>query len=412
MLRSKDQLLSIKICTLLCLVVLFLTTSFNNAVGYIPIYISVPIWFLIITWAIICKPKINLRLLSCFGIVALLYFISSIVTGFESFRVIKYLLSFTAVVLILNAYPIQVIKRAYVNCILIISCISLILFPLVLSFPTAFERFVQQGTGLRRYYNLFLFVHCIGSDRNCGMFWEPGAFAPFIVFALAILILEKNEGISRRYLKILILIITLITTFSTTGYITMAICVSMILFDSDSSRLKKIGFLLVIISVISLGLYYFSDSIFSSYGYTTFGKLYGIFENRYYLSVESNNSSTVRLYSVIIPFEICFNNPIFGVGYVNLQQMTLNSTRGAITCTFSNWFGMHGLLYGIIVFIGYVRFSWMSCKITINRILLTILMLFSIMTEDFSGNAIILGISILGLIMDKEEKTIRLMENT
>lgn len=388
----------------LVFVVLYLTASFNSTVGLIPVPLSAPIWVSVIIWAVLREKNMNRKLMTYYLIAILLYISSSLVNGFALFRVIKYLLSLTAVIVLLNVYPLPMIKRAYLRCILFLSVVSLVMFPLMLISPETFSGFRQGTSTWRVYYNLYLFVHCIGSDRNCGMFWEPGAFAPFILLAIAILILEKDKEIQRRNLKMVVLLITLITTFSTTGYIALAICVTMILFDSKSSRLQKVGILLLVVTVIAIGFYYFSDSIFNARGYTTFGKLYKIFENSNYLDANSNNSSSVRLYSVIRPLEICLNHPFLGVGYVNLQQMTADSTRGAITCTFSNWFGMYGFIYGCMMLGGYLRFARLTGTNTMNRVLLSVLMLLCIATEDFSNNAFFLGIAILGLSMPPRMK--------
>ena len=56
--------------------------------------------------------------------------------------------------------------------------------------------------------------------RNSGMFWEPGAFAGYIVATL-MLFADKLKLLWTRYLpEFVLLSVTLVTTLSTTGYIT------------------------------------------------------------------------------------------------------------------------------------------------------------------------------------------------
>jgi hypothetical protein len=59
-----------------------------------------------------------------------------------------------------------------------------------------------------------------GMERNCGMFWEPGAFAGYLIIALALLpaIRHSMTG-AQRLTAFCILTLALISTFSTTGYI-------------------------------------------------------------------------------------------------------------------------------------------------------------------------------------------------
>lgn len=54
-------------------------------------------------------------------------------------------------------------------------------------------------------------------QRNCGMFWEPGAFAGYIVVALYLIVVGERSQSS--WWKVLILVLADITTLSTTGYV-------------------------------------------------------------------------------------------------------------------------------------------------------------------------------------------------
>ncbi len=62
-----------------------------------------------------------------------------------------------------------------------------------------------------------------GIYRNSGMFWEPGAFAGYIIATL-LLFVDKTELLRTRYkIPFILLSISLLTTTSTTGYITYAL---------------------------------------------------------------------------------------------------------------------------------------------------------------------------------------------
>jgi hypothetical protein len=70
-----------------------------------------------------------------------------------------------------------------------------------------------------------IFVYTIGSryvpgeiPRNCGFTWEPGPFSAYVIIAIFINIARTNFRIVGNR-RLLVFIITLITTFSTTGFI-------------------------------------------------------------------------------------------------------------------------------------------------------------------------------------------------
>lgn len=64
---------------------------------------------------------------------------------------------------------------------------------------------------------------CMGSPlRNSGPFWEPGGFAVFLIFALIFNLMIKKKLLSKINI---ILIITIVTTLSTAGYIGLFIII-------------------------------------------------------------------------------------------------------------------------------------------------------------------------------------------
>jgi len=65
--------------------------------------------------------------------------------------------------------------------------------------------------------------HPFARERNCGMFWEPSAFAGYLIIALTICSLIKDKKTLLPSWAVIILVITLITTMSTTGYLAGAV---------------------------------------------------------------------------------------------------------------------------------------------------------------------------------------------
>ena len=70
-----------------------------------------------------------------------------------------------------------------------------------------------------------------GAYRNCGFTWEPGGFACFLILAIIINLASNKFKIRNKSLMILIL--SLITTFSTTGYMAFAFIMIWYLFNTE-----------------------------------------------------------------------------------------------------------------------------------------------------------------------------------
>lgn len=73
------------------------------------------------------------------------------------------------------------------------------------------------------YTQLYNFDNYSLTLRNCGPFWEPGAFQGFINLALILEIFTNVERSKQWYVKISVYVISILTTFSTGGYIVLFI---------------------------------------------------------------------------------------------------------------------------------------------------------------------------------------------
>ena len=74
------------------------------------------------------------------------------------------------------------------------------------------------------YHNLIYHYKFEGIEyfRNCGPFWEPGAFAGYIILAL-IFILRDFKLMNKKIISVLIF--SLLTTVSTTGYLCLFVVI-------------------------------------------------------------------------------------------------------------------------------------------------------------------------------------------
>lgn len=124
-------------------------------------------------------------------------------------------------------------------CIVSLFCFSLNCMNIVLPYIKVSSTSMDGGQIIRVssfiYTQLYNVEHGLGLTlRNCGPFWEPGAFQGFVNLALFFEIVSSRV-FSRNAL---IYIITIFTTLSTGGYVVMFVLISYLILQS-----KKVSFL-------------------------------------------------------------------------------------------------------------------------------------------------------------------------
>ena len=116
----------------------------------------------------------------------------------------------------------------YINILYYFAVIGIIFFILTLLSPM-----VSLFKSLLPVFSIFniansvhetLIVYNIShmdSFRNSGPFWEPGAFGGYLILAIIFLYFQKNIYNQKR--KLIVLVVALLSTFSTTGFLALAI---------------------------------------------------------------------------------------------------------------------------------------------------------------------------------------------
>lgn len=145
--------------------------------------------------------------------------------------------------------------------------------------------------------NNYFYLHFTPQKRNCGVFVE----APMYVLILSIATIIAYVTVKKINLKIIILLITLITTNTLTAYLFLAFFI-LLVFVTKSKRPKGfskqfyiIAPILLIVAIICLYIY-FQVKVSSAVG---------------------NDSIFQRIDDYIASFKVFIKNPIFGIGYGN-----------------------------------------------------------------------------------------------
>lgn len=176
------------------------------------------------------------------------------------------------------------------------------------------------------YYGLWLYTLPLQHvERNTGIFTEPGRYQTVVcsaVFILAFLsdYLYLNRKKQRNVL--VILIITILTIQSTTGFLSLIIIVVGVLLlnvDTDSGMKKKS---LIVIAAIAI--------VFLMYDYWTNGTD-SILESRLFNKIETTDandkysSGGARMRSILACLEIMLSAP-WGAGITNINKLISSSS--------------------------------------------------------------------------------------
>ena len=232
--------------------------------------------------------------------------------------------------------------------------------------------------------------------RNQGIFWEPGAYQTFINLALAISAFS-HEFEKRRMRYFLVFGLTILTTFSTTGYIVYAaILLTYCLNEIVNSKSKKVlaKYLTLIVAVMLIFAVIYSCLPYDAQ-VQVFGKL-----KYYFMDKDKSASTSIRVNSVKIAVQNFLDHPIFGCGTSYFNVMQTDPTI-LLTCTPLNFFAYYGIFFGIIANLG----LWMYAKSLVGNNLVSFALFccftLSTISQNFMRDPIFLTVIFLGIVKYK-----------
>jgi hypothetical protein len=198
--------------------------------------------------------------------------------------------------------------------------------------------------------NILLYtIETTENYRNSGAFWEPGGFASFLNLSLVLHLIQNNFQFDRHAR---IVLLTLLTTFSTTGYVVLFLILVFALANRIAGNITpaKLAIRLFLITVLGFSFFFlfYAVPIFREKIDTQISAqqiLIGDidFDNPNYRSLGRFGSMIVDLRSVQ-------ERPIFGRGYSDIefrdQFQNYNFTNGLTS--FVGHFGLVGLAWLLI----------------------------------------------------------------
>ncbi|MBE7037956.1 MAG: hypothetical protein E7404_03535 [Ruminococcaceae bacterium] len=344
--------------------------------------------------------------LACISVIVACFIISSMLNG-ENGKQMTINIGFFLAAYVFSIYYSKNVYdyvERFVTLMYFLCVYSLIIWTLYHIAPFIIERLprVVNSKGRVAYNAIFCTIYNnAGHIRNQGIFWEPGAFQTFINFALIFNLFLIKKKIKKYTI---VFAIALVTTFSTMGFVVGFFCAftySISLFIStDEKHKKKVTILLVIFFIIFVFLVFYNN-LSNQMKHQLFGKVANFFESfdvtSYDISKKTINrtSTSVRFDAFFKPFSIFNSNAIFGAG-IDALDATGERLNYLNVCTFVNWIVAYGSIVGFILIFGLYKFCCCLHKNKFIRVLIFIIMLLAISSEDYKRNPSIILYSFLG----------------
>lgn len=284
-------------------------------------------------------------------------------------------------------------KDYYFNVMFWLSLVSLIFYSFTIVADKAINFF---GDGIR-YYSIGIYNHISYNgefiNRNSGPFWEPGAFAGYLLLIPLFFIDNLVQFWKINKFKVIILFVALLTTKSTSGYIVLFFIIGYLSFFKI--RYKTVKFLIIpIVFCVSFYSYnnleFLGDKILQQ----------NLSANRV---VSSGKYSAARIGSFMFDLHYIQKHPLFGNGlhsktryedHPELQNRSLGHGNG-----FSNFIASMGLIFAFIYF--YMIYMNLPFNRR-DRIAFIIVLILLLQGEQYLNYPLFLGLPFIVLKLNNE----------
>lgn len=172
---------------------------------------------------------------------------------------------------------------------------------------------INFGVSFDRYKTILIYnqeLHFKGDIRNCGLFWEPGAFQGFIMLVPLFYIDKLKMLWDKHKLSCLILIVTLLTTKSTAGYLTLAVFLFLLIISNNRINFAKKVFIVSLAVICFVFLVWELDFIGEK-----FVKQFEDFQN-----LEEGEVSWDRMGAMKVDIFNILRHPFIGNGFDSVSK--------------------------------------------------------------------------------------------
>ena len=341
--------------------------------------ICISLFFVIIKRKIYYKNLYLIFALIFVSIIVMETIFSGVNNYLECLYIFMFIIEPILITIVAVDYNREMYITRYVKTVIFMSLISLVFY---LYSNINFNGFLNSGLidqieGLRitftEYYgNIFYCMRYREPYKNLGPFCEPGLFQIVISAAIYLLIFYYNKvQIKHRILFLLLLIVTLITTRSATGYLSLMIILGSTLVSKRSVFNKKIKRALSVslIILIILVVTDFTRNGVESIVYTfLIEKIFGINSNEI-------TTGSVRMTTIIECIKLIIINPL-GYGYTYVSNIFSLRFTEAVGATLFRTMAMIGLV-PIVLLLSYFFKKAYRSRISLLQYTVLILLYFN-----------------------------------
>ena len=195
-------------------------------------------------------------------------------------------------------------------------------------------RATREGSTANMSYSLYLytvyFIDNLSIPQNTGPFWEHGIFCIYLVIAFYLNAIRENKIFTKYNI---IFITTIITTFSSSGYVVLIIAMAFIILQRGGLTFRKI----ILLSLLLVGTYYISSLDFMTEKIT---------EN----AMSTQESS--RFFAMVYHWQQIVKSPFIGYGpYLNRVFSNLVMSPNGWTQLLRIW----GIPFSVYLLIAFYR---------------------------------------------------------
>ena len=239
-----------------------------------------------------------------------------------------------------SAIPFTIFATYYTRFINFICLFSLITFSINCVLPSIFS-FLPEVDATVRANNLIFSLVPVGMEaylRNFGLWGEPGMFGVYIILATA---LELFYIKPINWKHIIVIVLTVISTFSTATYISFIILYIFFILSSDRVS-RKYKYLIVSFTVIVVLMISNFILMEGNHAYV-FSKL---------TETDSEVGTTFeRIRALETAWSLLWEYFPTGCGWGVYSKYLLDETT-ILTVTPLNWFAVYGVIYGVVMNFG------------------------------------------------------------
>ncbi len=192
------------------------------------------------------------------------------------------------------------------------------------------------------FYTLHFRTWSDNINRNCGFTWEPGPFSLFILIAIYFNLMRKGF-VLKSNIVLIVFIITIITTFSTTGIVALFMLLTYYLISNSELTLRRF---ISLVFFASIFIFVFLNTDFLFYKILSLfrsGNTENILQNA--IRTSSNTVSLGRFAVFGVGIKDFLSYPIIGYGSVSrLSFLYSNNIEANIVSGMAMIIGQYGIL--------------------------------------------------------------------